>query len=90
MSNLFTSLIRTWVPIGVGTLLTFLAVQFGLVVDENIALQLTAGLTGLVIAVYYLLARIAERIWPALGVLLGSTQKPVYVEPSTVTEEQLK
>lgn len=80
MTNFLVSLIRTWVPIGVGSLISFLVVNYGLVVDENLTAQLAAGLTGLIIAGYYLLARLLERKFPQLGVLLGSTQKPVYVE----------
>jgi hypothetical protein len=90
MTNFALSLIRTYVPIAVGTFVTFLFVQFGLSLDAEIAMQLTAGLTGLVIALYYGIIRLIERKYPQIGVLLGSTQKPIYVEPATVTTEQLK
>ena len=90
MTNFAISLIRTYVPIAVGTFISFLFVQFGLTLDGEIALQLTAGLTGLVIGAYYLVARLLERKFPALGVLLGSTQKPVYVEQTAATKQELK
>lgn len=84
MTNFITSLIRTYVPIIVGSTLSFLAVKYGLAVDVSIQNELTAGLTGVVIAAYYLVARLLERQFPQFGVLLGSTQKPVYVESSSV------
>ena len=90
MTNFFISLVRTYVPIAVGSVISFLVVNYGLVVDESITAQLVAGLTGLIIAGYYLLARLLERKFPALGVLLGSTQKPVYVEQTPATKEELK
>lgn len=91
MTNFFISLVRTYVPIAVGSVISFLVVNYGLVVDPNVTLQLVTGLTGLIIAAYYLLARLLERKFPQLGVLLGSTQKPIYVEQtSEVVKEQLK
>jgi len=84
MTNFVTSLIRTYTPILIGTILSFLAVKYGFVVEESIQAQLVAGLTGTVIAAYYLIARLLERKFPQFGVLLGSTQKPVYVEPTSV------
>lgn len=89
MTNFVISLIRTYVPIAVGTLISFLFVQFGLTLDGEIALQLTTGLTGLVIGLYYLVARLLERKFPQLGVLLGSTAKPVYVEPTATNSAKL-
>lgn len=92
MTNLAISLIRTYVPVAVGSVISFLVVNYGLVVDPTISNQLVAGLTGLIIAGYYLLARLLERKYPALGVLLGSTQKPVYVEDKAydAVSEELK
>lgn len=83
MNNFFISLVRTYVPIAVGSVISYLVVNYGLVVDPAITNQLVAGLTGLIIAGYYLLARLLERKFPQLGLLLGSTQKPVYIEQDT-------
>jgi uncharacterized protein (DUF697 family) len=83
MNNLFTSYIRTGVPIVVGSVISYLVVKFGFVIDESVTAQLTTGLTGLIIGAYYVVARLLERKFPKLGVLLGSTAKPVYVEPKT-------
>lgn len=88
MTNFVTSLVRTYVPILVGSVLSFLAVKYGFAVEPDVQNQLVAGLTGVVIAAYYLLARLLERKFPQLGVLLGSTQKPVYVEPTSTAAKQ--
>ena len=76
--NLFVSLIRTYVPIAVGAFLTYLAINFNVVVDAGTSLGLTTAFTGLVMAVYYTLARFLESRWPWFGVLLGSTRQPAY------------
>ena len=88
MTNFVTSLVRTYVPILVGSVLSFLAVKYGFAVEPDVQNQLVAGLTGVVIAAYYLLVRLLERKFPQLGVLLGSTQKPVYVEATSTAAKQ--
>lgn len=77
MNDLITSLIRTYVPIAVGAAITWLATK-GLEVDENTKVQLVAGLTGLVSAAYYGLARFLEQKWSVAGLLLGSRKTPKY------------
>lgn len=76
------SLVRTWVPIGVGAVLSYIAVRWGIVVPEDISTELAVGLTGVVIALYYGIVRALEKQWPWFGKLLGSSKKPAYVEPS--------
>ncbi len=90
MTNFLISLIRTYVPILVGSVISFLVVNYGFVVDESITAQLTAGLTGVIIAGYYLLARGLERKFPQLGFLLGTPAVPVYVEPTKANEAEVK
>ena len=90
MTNFLISLIRTYVPIAVGSVISFLVVQYGFVIDESITGQLVAGLTGLLIAGYYLLARLLERKFPQLGFLLGTSAVPVYVEPADSTKAEVK
>ena len=75
MSNLITAQIRTWVPIGVGVLLTWLSTVAG--VDYN-SPELAAGITGLVAAVYYSAVRYAAERFPAVGWLLGVNKAPGY------------
>ena len=81
MNDYFLSLIRTWVPIAVGAVLSWLAAR-GLSLDEEATYGLTAFLTALGGAVYYALARGLESRWPALGrLLLGSKRTPAYEPP---------
>lgn len=80
MTNLFTSLIRTYVPIIVGAVVAYLA-TIGLELDADSQAGLIVALTGALQGAYYLVARLLERKFPAAGALLGSTQKPVYIEP---------
>jgi hypothetical protein len=81
MNDYFLSLIRTWVPIGIGAVLSYLAVRWGIGVDEDTQAQLAIALTAVVTAVYYALVRALEKRWPAFGKLLGTAKKPVYVAP---------
>lgn len=82
MSDAVVSLIRTWVPIGVGAVLTFLATRLGVVVDEETSTGLVVGATGVVSAAYYAAVRWAERRWPWLGALLGKRSEPMYARKS--------
>lgn len=77
MSNYITSLIRTHVPILVGTLISWLATK-GLELDESTAAGLIAALTGALISVYYIVVRTLERKFPRVGVLLGVPTTPEY------------
>lgn len=77
MSATITSLIRTWVPVVVGSFVAWL-VTLGVTLDPSAQTGLTVGLTGLLIAAYYTVIRLLERKWPFLGVLLGSASAPSY------------
>lgn len=77
MNDFVVSLIRTYVPVGVGGALGYLA-SLGINMPEDVKSQLTAGFVGLGIAVYYFIARKLEERFPALGGLLGKRQKPSY------------
>lgn len=83
MNDLVLSYVRTYVPIGVGAVLSYVAVRWGIAVPEDISTELTVGLTGVVIAGYYGLVRALEARWPAFGKLLGSAKKPVYRQSRT-------
>lgn len=72
------SLIRTWVPIGVGFALTLLARKYGIVIDDTISTSLTTGLAALVAAVYFAVVRALETRWKPLGWLLGLAVAPKY------------
>lgn len=89
MTNFFTSLVRTYVPIIVGAFAAWL-ITVDIELDASSQAGLIVGLTGLLQGVYYLAVRLGERKFPWLGVLLGSTQKPVYIEQTPATKTELK
>lgn len=68
------SLLRTLVPALVAYVLAGLAAA-GVEVD-GAALEIV--LTGVILGAYYSLLRVAERRWPAVGVLLGWPAAPSY------------
>lgn len=78
-NNFVTSLIRTYVPIGVGALASYL-LTLGIDLDANAQLGLVTFLTALLQGLYYLIARLLEQRYPQLGVLLGSSKTPDYKE----------
>lgn len=72
LSDYLVSLIRTFVPIGVGIVLAYLAKKgFNLTVDAE-------ALTLAVIGVYYAVVRKLEARWSWLGWLLGTPKAPTY------------
>lgn len=84
------SLIRTWVPIAAGALLTWVASRFGLAFDIQTSATIATIATALCAAGYYALARILEavggqataaRIARRLGswMLGGVIKKPMYL-----------
>lgn len=87
VSNLLLSLIRTWVPIGVGALISWLA-SLGIDVDTQTKGSLVIAMTALITGLYYTLVRLLERRYPQLGFLLGTPVQPVYTvaRPSPVAD----
>lgn len=83
------SLIRTYVPIGVGFVLAFLGRKFDVVLDDASSAALTSGVAALVAAVYYGVVRLLETRWKAVGWLLGLATAPTYEPPAApVTEPE--
>jgi hypothetical protein len=80
MNDYFTSLIRTWVPLGVGAILSWLA-SLGLELGAEAEVGLVTFGTALITGVYYLIVRALEEKWPAFGKLLGKKALPVYAHP---------
>lgn len=72
------SYIRTWIPMAVGALLTWLSTSHNIVVDEATSAALIAGFSGLVSAIYYGVVRILEKVHPAFGYFLGVPKQPAY------------
>ncbi|TDD37909.1 hypothetical protein E1287_07580 [Actinomadura sp. KC06] len=79
MNDYIVSLIRTWVPIGIGNALAWLALHYGVVVDADASTKLKLGAAAAVVAGYYALALAVERRWPGVGrflVALGLQRTP--------------
>lgn len=82
----FDSIIRTWVPIALGSGLSWLSLHFEwLGLPGRPSTTFTLTVTALVIAGYYALARLVERKWPKFGKWLVALNlvrtAPVYVTP---------
>ena len=76
LSQYVVSLIRTGVPLAVGWVLVQLADHFGIGIDDSTSQGLTTALVAILAGLYYALARLVERKWPALTWLLGSSLQP--------------
>lgn len=82
MNDYVLSLVRTWVPVAVGSAVTWVALHWGFALPKDLEAQLAVVATGAVIVAYYTIVRALEKKWPAFGKLLGTSKKPVYVEPN--------
>jgi len=72
LTDTIVSLIRTFVPVVVGAVIAYLAERgFSFTVDPM-------AVTGVVIGLYYGLARFLEKKWPFFGYLLGVPKEPAY------------
>ena len=81
------SLVRTYVPIGVGFVLALLARKYDVVLDEGSSAALTSGIAALTSAVFYGVVRTLETRWKAVGWLLGLAVRPQYTEPAVTKPE---
>ena len=79
MNDFIISQIRTYVPIGVGLALTWLADTFGIVGVDSAAAGAIA--VSLVSAAYYALARWLESKYPFARRMLGIPVAPTYESP---------
>jgi hypothetical protein len=79
LNDFVTSLIRTWVPIIVGSIIGWLAAR-GINIDAQAVAGLAAFLAAVFSGLYYLVIRLIERRYPGAGALLGSAKRPEYVE----------
>ena len=77
MSDFVVSLVRTTVPVLVGSAIGWL-ITLGIALPEHATDSLTAGIVALSIALYYAGARWLEIRWPAFGYLLGTRAEPTY------------
>jgi hypothetical protein len=58
--------------------LSYLAREAGVVIDEQTSAALTVGFTGLVTSLYYAAVKALESRFPSLGWLLGNPRTPSY------------
>lgn len=77
MSNFVDSLIRTYAPIIIGAVVSWLAVR-GFEIDPETSAAAVIALTGALQAAYYGLARLLESRWPNAGLLLFRRSTPDY------------
>lgn len=83
ISDFVLSLIRTYLPIAVGSALVWAAAQTDIVIEPDSANGVIAVAVALVSGAYYLVARWLEGRWPWLSILLGTPPKvstPTYRE----------
>ncbi|WP_460801466.1 hypothetical protein [Microbacterium sp. GXF6406] len=77
ISNTVIAAIRTFVPIAVGALVTWLATA-NIALDPSSEVAIASGLTALVTAVYWAAATWLARKFPWAGWLLGYPAQPEY------------
>lgn len=74
------SVLRTFVPIVVGTVVSWLTVR-GIELDPEFEVTLSAMLFAAAAVLWHAVARLLETfVSPKFGVLLGSTKRPEYAE----------
>ncbi|WP_307545229.1 hypothetical protein [Streptomyces sp. V3I8] len=71
------AVVRTITPVIAGGIISFFAAR-GVQVDGIGRDYLASGLTIVITAAYYLIPLVLESRWPKIGVLLGSTARPMY------------
>lgn len=81
MNDYILSLVRTYVPIGCGLALTWLARELGVVLDEDTGAMASTVAVALVTAAYYAAVRVLEAVDPRIGrvlLALGAGPAPTY------------
>ena len=93
LGNVVPSLIRTYVPVAIGSLLSLL-VTLGVIptpLPDDQEAALVTGIVAITIGLYYTALRLAEQRWPKIGLLLGSSQQPVdYAPGADVTQGRVQ
>lgn len=78
---LLMSLVRTFVPVVVGSVLAWFAAK-GIPVDPDLETTMTVALTGVATFVYYAVVRFMEmKVSPKFGWLLGNNSSPDSYSP---------
>lgn len=86
LTDTVVSYIRTYVPAAAGSIIGW-AVANGLPVEKSTQDSLTAVLIVAFIALWYALARVLEKRFPAAGWLLGVPRQPLYASAKPVGVE---
>lgn len=86
MNAYMTSLIRTFVPIGVGYLSSWL-LSFGINVGDSTRMALVSGIGAVLGALYYAAARWVEQKWPVISLLLASGAPSYPTQPAAKQPE---
>lgn len=82
LQDYFTAQVRTYVPVGVGALITWL-LSLGIDVGAQAQVGLVAFGTAFVTGLYYTAATALQKKWPTTGrFLLGSSKAPTYHVPN--------
>lgn len=85
-----TSLIRTLVPVGIGSVLTYINAHWHLVLPAHASSTLIITATAVTVGAYYAAARWVERRWPRIGrwlIALGVTDAaPTYTPPAVTAK----
>jgi uncharacterized membrane protein len=77
MQDIFTSVVRTFVPSLIGAVVAYLT-QKGVHVPPEAVAQATALITLVVGTGYYIVVRALEKRYPQAGLLLGVPKPPTY------------
>ncbi len=88
--NFIFSVVRTYAPIVAGAVLSWLAVNAGIVADEQTKAGLVIVLTVAVQALYYFFARLLETyVSPKFSFLMADVRKgdsaPIYPDKNEIT-----
>lgn len=78
VGNVIVANVRTFVPIAVGALLTWVAAKLGIVVDDNTRMTAAALAVTIVTAAWYYVVHAIEQEWPNVGWLFGQAALPYY------------
>jgi hypothetical protein len=75
--DFWDSIVRTYVPLGVGALAAWL-MTLGLPVPDDVQAHAVIALTAASQGLYYLVVRLWEQRRPQAGILLGRAKAPSY------------
>lgn len=90
LSNTVIALVRTWTPIVVGTLLTWLATYLHVVVDPTSQAGLVALAVAVLSAAYYTGVKFLEKKLPWTGWLLGVPATASYTPNNAPVDDPSK